>query len=481
MITLVNRHKQESRNVRKMKCYYCGTQLTDSNICPKCGTDVSSYKAVVKASNAYYNLGLRKATIRDLSGAIEALKMSLSINKNNIEARNLLALIYCEMGDVVEALSEWVVSRNIRPEKNSAANYITKIQSNQAKFESATQNIKKFNVALEAAKEGNSDMAIIQLKKVTVQNPKFVKAQVLLALLYMKEKEYGRAKKCLAQALKVDVNNTQARSYQREIRMLENDLSTQAQDSFLPRRKQKEVDVQPLNGNDVILPHSSYKEPSNGAITIITILAGVVIGASLIWFLITPARYKGLTSEYNKSVLEYSEKLSNGNAELNSLTKQLKDVTAERDALNQKLDSISGVDGNNKLLTLVIDAANAYIANEPTKAAKTLVDVDVSSLPSDNAKALYNTIATATTQTAAVELYNSGLANYNRGKYTEAAEDLSVAYKLDSTKVDAAYYCAKSYVSLNQVDDAKKYYQYIMSNFPTSRYISEATTYVTTH
>ena len=109
------------------------------------------------------------------------------------------------------------------------------------------------------------------------------------------------------------------------------------------------------------------------------------------------------------------------------------------------------------------------------------MDIDVSALPSDNAKSLYNTIAAATTATAANELYNTGYSNYAKGKYSQAVEDLTVAYKLDSTKVDAAYYSAKAYVALDQVDNAKKYYQYIVTNFPTSRYISEATTYVSTH
>lgn len=464
-----------------MKCYHCGTQLSGGTTCPKCGADVSAYKAAVYASNAYYNRGLEKAQVRDLTGAVESLRTSLMYNKNNIKARNLLALIYCEMGDVVEALSEWVISKNIKPEKNIAGSYITRIQSNQAKFEATTQNIKKFNVALAAAKDGNTDIAVIQLKKVTTQNPKFIKAQLLLALLYMQEREFGRARKCLNTVLKSDVNNTFARRYLRELKGFESSKSNEAQDSFLPKHRQKNIESQPLNGNDVIMPHSSYKEPSNGAITIINILVGAVIGAALIWFLITPARYKGLTNDYNQSILEYSEKLSNGNAELNSLTKQLQDVTAERDALNEKLQSISGVDGNNKLLTAVIDAANAYIANEPTKAAKYLVDIDVSALPSDNAKSLYNTIAAATTATAANELYNTGYSNYAKGKYSQAVEDLTVAYKLDSTKVDAAYYSAKAYVALDQVDNAKKYYQYIVTNFPTSRYISEATTYVSTH
>ncbi len=46
------------------------------------------------------------------------------INKYNINARNLLGLVYCEMGEVVEALSQWVVSKNFAPEDNVADSYI---------------------------------------------------------------------------------------------------------------------------------------------------------------------------------------------------------------------------------------------------------------------------------------------------------------------------------------------------------------------
>ena len=42
------------------------------------------------------------------------------INKYNINARNLLGLIYCEMGEVVEALSQWVMSKNLAPDDNVA-------------------------------------------------------------------------------------------------------------------------------------------------------------------------------------------------------------------------------------------------------------------------------------------------------------------------------------------------------------------------
>ena len=57
-----------------MKCYNCGAKLGRENICPECGVNVKIYKKIVMASNEYYNDALAKASVRDLSGAIESLR-----------------------------------------------------------------------------------------------------------------------------------------------------------------------------------------------------------------------------------------------------------------------------------------------------------------------------------------------------------------------------------------------------------------------
>ena len=72
-------------------------------------------KKLESLSNRYYNEGLEKAGIRDMTGAVQSLQLSLKLNKNNIDARNLLGLIYYETGEVVPALSEWVISKNLKP------------------------------------------------------------------------------------------------------------------------------------------------------------------------------------------------------------------------------------------------------------------------------------------------------------------------------------------------------------------------------
>ncbi len=111
-----------------MRCYYCGAELDDTVVCPICGADVHIWKRVAAASNRLYNDGLDKAKVRDLSGAVESLRLSLRYNKNNVQARNLLGLIYYETGDSVAALSEWVISGSMDADDNLAAYFVSKVQ-----------------------------------------------------------------------------------------------------------------------------------------------------------------------------------------------------------------------------------------------------------------------------------------------------------------------------------------------------------------
>ena len=200
-----------------MKCYNCGAKLGRENICPECGVNVKIYKKIVMASNEYYNDALAKASVRDLSGAIESLKTSLKFNKLNIDARNLLGLIYFEMGEVVEALTEWVISKNYQPAENAASRYLDEIQNNRSRLETINQTIKKYNQALLYCRQDSRDLAIIQLKKVLSLNPKLVSGHQLLALLYIQEGKYDLAKKSLRNAGKIDANNTITLRYLKEV------------------------------------------------------------------------------------------------------------------------------------------------------------------------------------------------------------------------------------------------------------------------
>ena len=68
------------------------------------------------AANSYYNRGLEMAKERNLSGAARFLKRALQFNKYHTDARNLLGLIFYEMGETSDALIQWVISINLQPD-----------------------------------------------------------------------------------------------------------------------------------------------------------------------------------------------------------------------------------------------------------------------------------------------------------------------------------------------------------------------------
>ena len=202
-----------------MNCMNCGAFLTDMDLdyCPNCGYNVLIQKKVDYLSKIFYNQGLEKASIRDLSGAIACLKQSLMYDKRNIRARNLLGLVYFETGEVVSALSEWVISKNLQPTRNLASEYINKLQANPNKLAAINETIKKYNHALMLCREGHEDMAAIQLRKILTQNSKLIKGYHLLALIQMKNGEWNKARRILKKAARIDKTNTTTLRFLREV------------------------------------------------------------------------------------------------------------------------------------------------------------------------------------------------------------------------------------------------------------------------
>ena len=245
-----------------MNCINCGAFLTDTDLdyCPHCGANVLIQKKVDYLSKLYYNQGLEKASIRDLSGAISCLKQSLAYDKRNIRARNLLGLVYFETGEVVAALSEWVISKNIQKNRNLASEYIAKLQANQNKLDTINESIKKYNNALAMCREGHEDMAAIRLKKILSQNPKLIKGYHLLALIQMKNQEWNKARRTLKKAARIDKTNTTTLRFLREV-----DEQTGVTTKIEKRRKglfgNEKAENDNISGEIVVRP-SSYKERS---------------------------------------------------------------------------------------------------------------------------------------------------------------------------------------------------------------------------
>lgn len=426
-----------------MECPKCGARLSEKNFCTGCGEDVTIYKKIMKISNTYYNDGLEKARVRDLSGAIESLKRSLKYNKRNMMARNLLGLIYYEIGEVVEALSQWVLSANYQKEKNIANDYIKAIQANPGRLEDINQTIRKFNQALIYCQQGSGDLAVIQLKKVLSMNSKMIQAYQLLGLLYIEQGEPELARRTLNKALKIDTTNTRTLRYLRETRKKGDGNSNRVK---VERQKDRIISYQ--DGNETIIQPMPYKE-STGVSTLINIMIGLVIGLAVAWFLIIPARQEALKSDYKDQNVKLGEELATKNAEAKSMQETIDSLTAQVEQLN---GTVSGYEGDNGLVTTyeaLIKAANAHIAGDGDTAFEAISGIKKDGLSEEAAKlyqSLMDTYGSQYVEKKIKESYDL----YQQKKYAEAVPVLQEVLTLDDDNAQAMYYLARCY----QVDES---------------------------
>ena len=169
----------------RQKCLYCGQPVSQNGYCTSCKLNQDFLRKAFNTSNYHYNIGLEKAEIHDLSGAVESLKTSLRYNKMNISSRNLLGLVYYEMGETVPALSQWVLSVNYQPEDNPAVRYLKEVRDDPKELERITEVAREFNQALEHAHQHSLDLALIALRKALSLNKNLIKGHLLMALIYV--------------------------------------------------------------------------------------------------------------------------------------------------------------------------------------------------------------------------------------------------------------------------------------------------------
>ena len=445
-----------------MKCFNCGADLKDSEYCSQCGADVKLYSRMLKLSNAYYNEGLEKAKVRDLSGTVLALRESLKINKKNTNARNLLGLVYYEMGMAVEALTQWIISRSFQSSKNIADEYIESIQNNPARLDTVNTSLRKYNQALVYCQQGSYDLAIIQLKKVLSVNGKLLDAHLLLALLYMKVENYARARNEIKKVLAVDCNNTQALRYLKEL--------NQETDKDQPKEEEKNKDyIAYTRDNETIIQPVGVKDNS-GFHAILNVVIGLVIGVAVMGLLIMPALQSKKSGELNKAVAEYSDQVDAKSATLDSLKQENESLKQQaEEATKAASDAADKVSSYEELLK----AYASYSAGDSAAALQELEAINQDTL-SDDAKTLYSSVFSEVGVTAVNDLYKTGYAAYEKGDYDTAIADLGKCYELDNTQGDALYFLARSYHKSGDTENAKIYYQKVIEEFPNTRKATDA-------
>lgn len=438
--------------------------------CDNCGEDLRLQKKIQGASNGYYNYALAKAKVRDLSGSIELLKKSLQLNKKNTQARNLLGLIYFEMGESILAMSQWLISEQYQEQANEATKYLDLFKKNATKMDMLNQAAKKYNTALDSARAGNDDLAVIQLKKVVSMAPNYVKASHLLALIYIRLGEKEKAAKILYRIKKIDVNNTTMLRYLNEIDMPA-EQPVKKKETVAAASQTHEI----FRETDKLNPISSYKEDKPSPLPWLSLFFGLILGVVVTWYLIVPEVQKYRESEEVSELENYVKQNEKQESTISVLEEEI-------DELNKQLadaqDTI--MEWENKevfdpaMYDDLFDAVSLFSQGEHKKAAKKLISMDVNLLPSEAAKSVYKYVKKATFSEASAEIYQQGWQEYTDYKYEDAKKTLLEALKYDSKNMDALYFLGRAYDQLNNTKKAKYYYNKVIEDFPGTSRAAEA-------
>ncbi len=478
-----------------MKCYKCNATLSEHDFCNKCGTDVRIYKKIIRSSEACYNMGLERAKNRDLTGAAELLRRSVKYNKNNINARNLLGLVYFEMGEVVAALSEWVISLNLQPDKNLADVYLEKVHRDSGRLDVINQTIKKYNQTLKYAQQDSEDLALIQMKKVLSLYPNLIKGHQLLALLYMKMGDYERALRPIKKALSIDRNNPLSLQYYEEIKnVLEasgKSVSSQkvGKNRHIPDNgKLAYVNVpesgeERTHGEDYILSQTKYKESSgNGGFAVLNIIIGIAIGLALAWFLILPSKIEQKEKENQAKLSEQNTLLDSRAATIANLQASIDELEDERDRLKASLDAVEEENTITSLYDMLLEGIELYMSGKYLAAYEQLNLIDITAITDENFLAVYELITAANNLQMAVIYYEEGYEYFDDKEFEEAAVWLQMSYDLNPEPMDTIYYLGRAYDRMNAGDEteakAALYYNMVIERFPDTTTAKYAKTYM---
>lgn len=416
---------------------------------------------VVYQSNYWYNDGLKKAKIRDMSGAVTSLKKSLQFNSENIAARNLLGLVYYGRGEVGEALVEWILSKNLRSHNNIANYYIQKIQRSPADLDVINQAIRKYNQSLIYCEQGGEDLAIIQLKKVVAAFPSFLRAHQLLALLYLHTEQYAKARQALKEANKLDTTNEITLRYMHELTQNRRVLRNEA------KKEEKPQTVTYSIGNETIIqPASAVMKDNNSRMTIINILIGLAVGIAFMWFLVMPAVNKSTTAKTNKQVVEFSDKIAEEEAQIAALKTELESYRATSEETENAQQTAASTKDSYEI---VMEIYTHYLNDDMSDAAmvEQLLNVNPDSLGTLG-RERYDEMKGTLFARYGETLYYTAMENYDVANYADAISNLSKLMTFDEGYNDgeAMFLLARAYEASGDSESAKQWKDKVEKDYP---------------
>lgn len=416
-----------------------------------------------KVSNKLYNLAIDRVEERDLFGATTYLKKALYFYKKNINARNLLGLIYYEEGCIVEAIVQWLISRDlVKDDINPANSYLEKIKEDKD-TNNFFESVKLYNDAIDDIKYERNDLAMVKLYKSIEHNNHNVKAMLLLSLILLSIKDHIKAGGYLLRCQKIDNGNKFINDHMNYV--LKNTKKGEVREKKLGNI----YSIKKLESDDAIIPHKYIKLSENQKILFIVI--GIVVGILAYTLITIPFAGKKNLIANDREVLKYADKVNDQN-------KIIRDITIENNQLksdyNDAKVKLEAYENQNKLFTsqyetlnsIINDFDNGYIS----RAAKNYVELDKDSITDETLITLLNQARSRIEGIGAKRLCELGTESWNGGNKTAAISYYQLSLSINPDDPETMFLLARLYQNLDRNKEANTIFDKIIAQHPQSSY-----------
>ena len=220
------------------------------------------------------------------------------------------------------------------------------MKGNPHKLETTNNAARKYNQAVNYARQGSKDLAFIQLRKVLSDNPKFVNGYLLMALLLIDDNKYDKARKALKRVIKIDRTNPLAVRYFNEMGHTDEEIMSfrdypdddyDADLLFVEDQPRAYVESDNVDRNGRPTPVGRYKDINFYKYSLAYVLAGLVLGLTVMWFLVMPQHNKNADDESRNVKIAYSEEIANKNTKLSSLQDEVDSLTTKNKDLTKQV------------------------------------------------------------------------------------------------------------------------------------------------
>lgn len=417
---------------------------------------------IYNLSIRYYNRGIVLAKEGKYTEAVHSLRKSVALKKDNIQAQNLLGLVYYKLGRVTDGILHWQISLKYQKSGNDALKYIQDCSYN-AKEMSKIDAITAYNKALHSIKLDNVDLAVMLLKKALEINSAFVDANILMALCRMKQGNTSAAIRLLEKVLKIDKENEKAVAYLKELKP---DTT-----SVFKKKNKENTEKKGVTIVRNLMNHSySMLSFGVGALCAVVILGGLIM----------PAISGGYQKNLEEQELQYNIDLNNKNDQLSKNNETIKRLTDENENLKSKLYTAGEQELQQRVRALA-DIETYYNEGSVGEAADKLLALSTSGFGQE-AVNQYNQLKATILPAGAKYYYELGSSSQSKNGTDNAKTYFDKCIKCtgdgDEIRYSAMYQLAKIAEKAGDNNTAAKYFTTVASKHPVEAIRNEAKKFV---